>query len=263
MKKIRKRKMNPQQMALDNLILKFRTGSNMYGTTTPESDEDFMGVCMPNKEYVLGTYRFAQAILSTKPSNVKRANTKEDIDYTVYSLPKFIHLISDGNPNVFETLFAHENCLLFRNNLGKRLLDNRELFLSLKLHHSFSGYSYSQRQKMIYHEKNNKTGHRLERMKELGYEPKFASHMIRLLKFGIQLLKEHTLTLPSPANNLIRDIKLGKFTLVEIFEMADELQATLDRVYETSTLPTAPDYQKISDLQIDMLEDFWYKGELH
>jgi predicted nucleotidyltransferase len=251
--------MNPQQMALDNLILKFRTGSNMYGTTTPESDEDFMGVCIPDKKFILGTYIFKQVDEGTKKSNVKRANTKEDVDYTIYSLPKFIHLISDANPNVLETLFAHENCILVRTDLGKKLLDNRDLFLSLKIAHAFSGYSYSQRKKMIYHEDNKKTGHRLERMKELGYEPKFASHMIRLLKFGIQLLKEHTLTLPSPANNLIRDIKLGKFKLTEIYEMADELQVTLDRVYEISTLPTAPDYETISKLQIEMLEEFWYE----
>jgi predicted nucleotidyltransferase len=47
--------MNEQDMALQNMILKLRIGSVMYGTNTTDSDEDFGGIFIPNKEYILGT----------------------------------------------------------------------------------------------------------------------------------------------------------------------------------------------------------------
>ena len=40
--------------AESNRILEIRSGSHLYGTNTPESDEDFVGIFMPPKEYVYG-----------------------------------------------------------------------------------------------------------------------------------------------------------------------------------------------------------------
>ena len=55
-----------QKMACDNKIIWITVGSNLYGTATPESDEDFMGIFMPNEEYVVGLKRVNEVDLSIK-----------------------------------------------------------------------------------------------------------------------------------------------------------------------------------------------------
>lgn len=46
--------MNEQELAEENKILLIRCGSHLYGTNTPESDEDFVGVFIPDTPYLLG-----------------------------------------------------------------------------------------------------------------------------------------------------------------------------------------------------------------
>lgn len=243
-------------MALDNLIYKIRSGSDLYGTTIKgKSDTDFLGVFIPSKDFILGTYRVEQHIERSNSEASGKANTALDSDYTCYSLPKFIHLLEMNNPTVLETLFAHDNCVLYCNDFGKMLIDNRDLFLSLKIKHSFCGYAYAQKSKMIYNE--NKTGARWKESKESGYSFKFAYHTIRLLHFGLQFLKEGTLSLPSPINKLLIDIKQGKYKLDDILGMYEKLNEQVGTAYLNSKLPTAPDKKKISNLQIEMLESFY------
>ena len=63
--------MNEQEIALDNLIYKFRSGSQLYGTVTSNSDKDFAGIFIPPKDYVIGLSRDQQH------PNKRCANTSE------------------------------------------------------------------------------------------------------------------------------------------------------------------------------------------
>lgn len=248
--------MNAGKMAQDNLILKVLTGSNLYGTNIRGvSDLDYIGVCIPNKEYILGTEKFEQFIDRTNAPDSGKRNTSEDSDCTIYSLPKFIHLLTMNNPTILETMYARENNIIFCNQFGQMLLDNRDLFLSLKIKHTYGGYAYSQRMKMMFSEE--KTGSRVPDMKKYGYDGKFASHTVRLLHFGIELLKEGHLTLPTHVNKLLIDIKQYKYELGDLIAMYDKLAELIEIAYLSSTLPKTPDFKKICNLQIDMLESFW------
>jgi predicted nucleotidyltransferase len=252
--------MNTAKMAQDNLILKVLVGSNLYGTNIKGvSDLDYIGVCIPNKEYILGTEKFEQSIERTNDSASGKRNTVEDTDYTIYSLPKFIHLLTMNNPTILETLYARENNVIFCNEFGKMLLDNRDIFLSLKIKHTYGGYAYSQRMKMMYSEE--KTGNRVADMEKYGYDGKFASHTVRLLHFGIELLKEGSLTLPTHINKLLIDIKQYKYELGELIVMYDKLSEHIETAYLSSTLPKTPNFKKICNLQINMLDSFWAKNK--
>lgn len=48
------------QTVTDRTIFMTLSGSHAYGLNTPESDEDYRGVCVPTKEYLFGTKRFDQ-----------------------------------------------------------------------------------------------------------------------------------------------------------------------------------------------------------
>ena len=53
--------------SIDNMILKFRVGSHLYGTNTPESDEDFSGVFMPHENTVFGFERAEEVFYNVFP----------------------------------------------------------------------------------------------------------------------------------------------------------------------------------------------------
>lgn len=247
-----------KQMALNNLIYKIRIGSTMYGTLTEISDEDIGGIFIPDKEYVLGTKRCEQVELSEKISKTVR-NQKGDTDYVVYSLSKFIQLAIGNNPNIIEFFYAPEHCIIFKNELAEELITNRDLFLSKKAYHTFKGYSYAQRRKLEV-KRGNLTG-RMELVNEFGYDTKFAGHLIRLLYECLQILIEKNVTFPLPQNNLIRDIKLGRYSLDWILEEAKRLENLIDLAYVNSDLQYTADFEEINKLQIKLLEDFWRKKE--
>jgi len=251
--------MQEQKMALKNLILKIRIGSHCYGTNTETSDEDFGGIFIPDKDYVMGIKKVEQVELSEKKSDTIR-NTKGDTDYVIYSLTKFIPLAMANNPNIIEYLYAPVNCILYRTEFSDELINNRNLFLSKKAYHTFKSYSYNQRQKLMI-KKENMTG-RKELAEKFGYDCKFMSHGIRLLLECQQMLVEKNLTFPLSQNNFIRDIKIGKYSLEEMLIKAEELEKLIDEAYIKSDLQNSANIEAINKLQIKLLEDFWKrKGE--
>ena len=247
--------MKEQEMALQNIIYKIRIGSTLYGTYVENSsDEDFSGVFIPEKEYVLGTKKVEQVSLSQKTSKTIR-NQVGDVDYVLYALPKFINLLTGNNPNIIEFLYVPKPCIIYSNAYADELIENRNLFLSKKAYHTFKGYSYAQRQKLVV-KKENMTG-RTELALKFGYDVKFASHLIRLLLEGLQILTEKTLTFPLPENNLVRDIKLGKYELKWVLDKAEYLEKLVDEAYIKSDLQYTANFEEINKLQIKMLEDYW------
>ena len=105
-------------------------GSKMYGLDTPESDTDVRGV-----------YKLPPHIkngIKSYPNEV--ADDSQDIKY--YELEKFIKLAIDNNPNIIELLFATE--WTFISDDWQKIIDNKELFISLKAKNTFLGYAHSQ-----------------------------------------------------------------------------------------------------------------------
>lgn len=138
-----------QEMANKNLILKVLVGSHLYGTSTPESDKDYIGIFVPTKDYVLGLKTCEQVELRTNPTSSGKRNTKEDVDTVLYSLPKFIKLAMGCNPNILEVLFVPKKNIVSITPEGQKLLDNFTLFVSKKVKHTFCGYAHAQKEKIL------------------------------------------------------------------------------------------------------------------
>lgn len=76
------------------LLAKFIHGSHLYKLNTETSDEDYKGIYLPELEdIILGNIKDT-INLSTNKSNNK--NSSDDIDYEVYSLHKWVKLLSKG-----------------------------------------------------------------------------------------------------------------------------------------------------------------------
>lgn len=117
-------------------ILFARHGSHAYGLNTAASDEDFKGVAIPPREYFFGlSRRFEQA-------------DSKDPDLVIFDIRKFMALAAECNPNIIEVLWTPP---LFETPLGARLRAAREMFLSKKAKHTFSGYALSQLKRIRTH----------------------------------------------------------------------------------------------------------------
>ena len=70
-------------------------------------------------------------------------------DCVFYELRKFIGLLLNCNPNVLSLLWLKPNGIIYESELGARLREQRDLFVTKKAYHSFSGYAHAQFKKMI------------------------------------------------------------------------------------------------------------------
>jgi predicted nucleotidyltransferase len=119
-------------------------GSVAHGMYVPKSDpdsiddKDVMGVYVGPLEHYLG---FGRTDVYEK--------WEGEWDCVFYELRKFIGLLLNCNPNVLSLLWLKPNGIIYENVLGARLRENRDLFVTKKAYHSFSGYAHAQFKKMI------------------------------------------------------------------------------------------------------------------
>lgn len=127
-----------------NILSKICIGSHLYGTNVPTSDHNYKGVFLPSMEsLVLGSLGNCQKSvnLNTSTDNIK--NTKDDIDYELYSLQHFLKLAQEGQTIAIEMLFAQTCFWEIRSSEWEWLHDNRHKFLCKDMR-SFFGYCRTQ-----------------------------------------------------------------------------------------------------------------------
>ena len=118
-----------------NIILLTLGGSHAYGTSRPESDLDVRGIAVNSARNLLTGLDFEQVV-------------DVPTDTSIYSLDKIFKLFCSANPNTIEMLGCKPEHYLKLTTLGKMLLDNKKLFLSQLVIHSFGGYANSQLRRM-------------------------------------------------------------------------------------------------------------------
>lgn len=115
----------------ENVILLGLGGSMAYGTDTENSDVDIRGIALnPGREILLGK-DFEQVI-------------DNKTDTVVYSFKKIISLLTENNPNVLELLFLDEDQYLYMTQVGRQLIEKRDMFLSQVAYYKFGGYARAQ-----------------------------------------------------------------------------------------------------------------------
>ena len=140
------------------MIVKLFFGSNLYGTSTPESDVDYKGVYLPRmRDCLLGR------INPSIEFNIKdktQKNTSEDEDYGVYSLQYFLQMASEGQMVALDMLHAPKSKIIVSSPEWEELHNNRHRFYTKRL---FGYMKYIREQAAKYSIK----GLRLSAMEEL------------------------------------------------------------------------------------------------
>lgn len=233
----------------DRTILLANVGSHSHGTYIPAKkdgidDIDIMGIVVPPKSYYLGLDKFEQIVQFV-----------DEYDIILYETQKFMSLLLKNNPNVIGLLWLEPNLYLKQTDLGKKLIKNRDIFSSKLAYKSFSGYAYSQLRKMQHNECKGYMGaKRKVLLEKFGYDTKNASHLIRLLRMGMEFLSTGEMNVMRHDSGQLIDIKQGKYTLEQIQTLAEDLFKKTEMAFLTSKLPERPDYKKANELLIEIIE---------
>ena len=204
---------------------------------------DFQGVFIPPKEYVYGLHEVNQVIVQEDYKNIK-------IDYTCFSLVKFVRLARANNPNIISLLYTPKDRIVFVNQYGQKLIDNRSLFLSKKAYFTFRGYAHSQRDKII---NKQAEGKRLEIINKYGWDCKFGLHWLRLFYEALDIFTVGELVYPCANRGLLVDVRNGKKSLDWVLAEGERLEHLVDEAYVRSDLQYMANDDKIEQVQMEIL----------
>lgn len=255
---VAKNKIHPPSFLEDNTHYLVVMGSQSYGCAVEGSDWDIYGWAIPPKEHIFPHLAGCIAGFGTQihPFNVWQEHhvrsAGKEYDFHIYSIVHYFQLVMQNNPNMIDSLFVPQNCVLHSSHLGEMVRDNRKLFLHKGAWYPFKGYAYSRLTSI----KNpqDKSGNRKESVEKFGYDVKDASHCVRLLNEIEQILTEGDLDLQRNKEQL-RSIRRGEWSLEQVEAYFERKRLDLETVYAESKLPATYDEQVIKAFLLQVLEE--------
>ena len=244
----------------DNTCFEAITGSESYGCHDPDtSDVDVVGFCIPPKQIVFPHLDGRIAGFGPKPPSfdqyqqhhVGPAAKGKVYDVTIYSIVKFFHLCSEGNPNMIDALFVPRRCVLHSTSIYEHVRERRREFLHMGFWPKFRGYAYAQLKKL--QSGRQPTGKRLEIVRKHGYDTKFAYHIVRLCLECEQILATGDLVLDRD-RELYKAIRRGEWDMERIVKWFEDMEPRLEATKSKSSLPQTPDWDALNQLLKECME---------
>lgn len=242
-------------------------GSEAYGVSSGDSDRDVYGFCVPPKSTVFPhtageihgfgrqKKRFEQYQQHHIQDNEALGGRGVEYDFSIYNIVKYFSLCMENNPNMIDSLFVPQRCILYTTKIGHMVREERRTFLHKGSWHRFKGYSFSQMKKMK--NKNPEPGSkRYEDVQRHGMDLKYAYHLVRLLNEAEEILLEHNLTLDRNREQL-KSIRRGEWTAEQLQSYFERKEAELESAYTSSTLRHSPDEEAIKTLLLQCLEEYY------
>ncbi len=314
--------MDYKKIAQQNRILEVRCGSHLFGTNTPDSDEDFVGIFMPNREILFGFQRCEEVKFDVVAKDESGRNTADAVDRTLHEYRKFCRLALQNNPNILHILFADNRSVVYEDMFGRSLREMAEFFPHRGCFHRFISYAVAQKHKMVIRgehfnelqkaldilnvtednlvladlrerapfvgegesskyvrvgdlqfeagvfvkkarkmvrERLAKATNRVSLMTKYGFDVKYGSNLIHLLKEGIEILTTGRLTFPLSYAQEILDIKQGKYTADEILEWSDDLESEARAAFEHTQLREHPEAALVERFVIYQVEKWLFE----
>lgn len=249
-------------------------GSVAYGVSSDTSDMDLYGFAIPRKE-VIFPHLAGHILVPVKNDSVMYevgfgdkpemfgqwqqhgvvdesalAGKGREYDFTIFNIVKFFALLMDNNPNIIDSIYTPQECVLHMTHVGNLVRENKELFLHKGCYPKFKGYAYSQIHKMT---TKNPTGKRKKIREEFGFDAKFGYHLVRLLNECEQILMNGTLDLRLN-NEHLKAIRRGEVSEEDIRKWASDKEKQLEALFVKSSLPAKPRREEIKSLLMECLD---------
>ncbi len=226
-------------------------GSIAHGTYMPNKDpnsiddKDVQGVTAANIEHYFGLEQFEQ-----KESFIR------EWDIVNYEIRKFFRLLLKCNPNVLSILWLEPVHYIYTSVAGKYMIDQRDIFVSKQIYKSYTGYAYGQLKRMTHQAYKGYMGKKRKALVEKwGYDTKNATHLIRILRMGIEFLNEGVLYVHRHDAQQLLEIKHGEWSLERVKKEAQRLFERSEEAYDRCQLPKEPDYAAANELLCYILRD--------
>ena len=261
----KKNLIKPPGFLPQNVMYETLMGSFAYGVSTEKSDRDVYGFCIPPKSNVFPHLageihgfgqpkdRFEQFQIHHVNDSSAAAGEGVQYDLNIYGIVKYFSLCMENNPNLIDSLFTPQDCVLHITAVGNLVRENRKLFLHKGCWPKFKGYAYSQLHKM---KTKDPIGKRKQLREEFGFDVKFAYHTVRLLLECEQILMHNDIDLRRDREQL-KAIRRGEMNEEEIREWANAKEKQLEKLYVESSLPNKPDEARLKQLLLNCLEEHY------
>ena len=251
---------HPPKWLPQNIHYEVIMGSVAYGVSSDTSDMDVYGFAIPPKEdlfphlrgEIQGFGQQKQRFEQYQEHHLMDKDAKQEYDFSIYSIVKFFHLCMENNPNMVDSLFVPNRCVLYSSPVAQMVRDSRKLFLHKGSYHKFRGYAYAQLHK-IGTKANSQNPKRQESIEKYGFDLKFAYHVVRLALEGEQILVEQDLDIER-SREVLKSIRRGEWSEEKLRGWFDEKEKQLEELYVKSDLRHSPDEDAIKELLMNCLE---------
>jgi hypothetical protein len=102
--------------------------------------------------------------------------------------------------------------------------------------------------------KRNRNPARAELEARFGYDTKHAQHLVRMLRMGIEILRDGEVRVRRPDAEDLRAIRAGAWSYDELVERADRLGEEVREAARDSELPAVPDEPRLDTLCREIVE---------
>jgi len=181
-------------------------------------------------------------ILSLTPSVETIDQTKPDKSY--HEVQKFMRLALKANPSILELLWLEGYTKLTK--AGRMLIDNRHLFLSKTIYHSYGGYAISQARKL-----NARQDSFSSTAKDRYAQ--HARHIFRLLQQGRGLLETGNITVR--VQNRDELFEIGRMKPSQLVDPFEREFAEFDKIQ--TDLSDKPNIEAVSHFLIKIRKSTW------
>ena len=252
---------HPPKFLADNTHLIVVSGSMAYGVGDPKtSDSDCYGFCLPPKDVVFPHTAGYIAGFGTQPPAMEvwtehgkiDDRTGKEYDFSIYNIVKYFDLLLGNNPNMVDSLFVPERCVIHATKIGQRVRESRHMFLHKGSYHRFKGYAYAQLKKLRGKQQSDNPK-RQATIDAHGFDTKHAFHIVRLALECEDILETGDLHLDQNAV-VLAAIRNGEWTLERLEQWFQDKEISLEKAYSNSTLRAKADEEAIKTLLIECLE---------
>lgn len=253
-------KISPPGYVVGSLQYLTIMGSEAYGVTSGSSDQDLYGFCIPPKGMV---FPHIDGYIEGFDNDIPKFEqwsqhsvmyNDREYDGTVYNIVKYFNLVAGCNPNMIDSLYTPQRCVLQCSKIGERIRANRKLFLHKGSFHTFRGYAFAQLHKA---KTKNPEGKRRETVEKYGWDVKFGYHVVRLADEAEQILVDGTIDLER-SRELLKAIRNGEWSLEDVEKWFQDKERYLEKLYhESNAVPYSPDRVAIKKLLLSCLEEYY------
>lgn len=280
-----------------NTIYKTVVGSTAYGTNTPESDIDLKGICVPPLAYYFGTRTFEQQEFSAdhtifslrkfvqlaqdaNPNILEMLYTREE-DVVVNTIwgeslranrdmflsKKARHTFGGYAHAQLQRIKGHRRWIMYKETeprpedfvIKKTRLDSQKNVISYEHFQEEQYKGALKRWNQYLSWKRDRNPERAILEEKYGYDTKYAMHLIRLLRMGVEIIRDGIVLTYRPDREELMEIRNGLWCYEKLIAYAESMDAELQQLYETSQLPHAPDTERIDKWLITTTRDFLHE----